>query len=167
MKNTVYTKRKKELLLSKKLKFIDAEETFHSRTTTSAWVSNSNIRPSESVIAAKVPLGDKVSFSPFLGWSFKHVKGEAGIIQYISNLFNTFGKSLIRGTNILAKICMLTKWVNLQNTSEDIMNLTFFIWEYDRNRKVVLNNKFSPYPLKYLIAHQNTLCWNLFLGISP
>lgn len=40
-------------------------------------MSNNMIRPSESVIAAKVPLGDKVSFSPFLGWSFKHVRGKA------------------------------------------------------------------------------------------
>ena len=40
-------------------------------------MSKSKIRPSESVIAANVPLGDRVSFSPFLGLSFKHVKGEA------------------------------------------------------------------------------------------
>lgn len=40
-------------------------------------MSSSNIRPSESVIAANVPLGDRVSFSPFLMWSFKQVKEDA------------------------------------------------------------------------------------------
>lgn len=51
--------------------------TFHSRTTTSAWVSNSSTRPSESVTAASDPLGERVNFSPFLGLSFKQVKGDA------------------------------------------------------------------------------------------
>jgi len=37
------------------------------------------MRPSESVIAANVPLGDKVSFSPFLGWSIKLVRDEAAL----------------------------------------------------------------------------------------
>lgn len=61
------------------------EKTFHNRTTTSAWVSKSNIRPSESVIAANVPLGDNVSLSPFLGWSFKHVNGEAAKNYSVNN----------------------------------------------------------------------------------
>lgn len=30
-------------------------------------------------MAANVPLGDKVSFSPFLGWSLIHVRGEAAL----------------------------------------------------------------------------------------
>lgn len=57
------------------------DQTFHSRTTTRACVSKSNIRPSESVIAANVPLGDKVNFSPFLGGSFKQVR-EAAVTQH-------------------------------------------------------------------------------------
>jgi len=39
-------------------------------------VSSSSIRPSESVIAASVPLGESVSRSPFLGESFKQVRGD-------------------------------------------------------------------------------------------
>lgn len=44
----------------------------------------SKMRPSESVIAAKVPLGDRVSFSPFLGLSFKHVRGIAANIKPVT-----------------------------------------------------------------------------------
>lgn len=46
---------------------VDVVDTFHIRTTTSARVSSNRIRPRESVITANVPLGDKVSLSPFLG----------------------------------------------------------------------------------------------------
>lgn len=75
--------------------------TFHNRTTTSAWVSSSRIRPKESVIAANVPLGDKVSLSPFLGWSFKHVKGDAATICTETKSIYTI---VVAKTNNVAKV---------------------------------------------------------------
>ena len=50
-------------------------------------MSSSSIRPSESVIAASVPLGESVSRSPFLGESFKQVRGDAAVYVTVRNKF--------------------------------------------------------------------------------
>lgn len=66
------------LLIRASIKTHDASRyPFQSRTTTRARVSSKRILPRESVIAANVPPGLTASFSPFLGESFKHVKGDA------------------------------------------------------------------------------------------
>lgn len=103
--------------------------TFHSRTTTSAWVSKSNIRPSESVIAANVPLGDSVSFSPFLGWSFKHVKGDAATYYCNNKCHKSFNMTFRREyrddfRDCYSSICSFTTQMHAAKCKELSINDT-------------------------------------------
>jgi len=41
-------------------------------------------------MAANVPLGESVSLSPFLGESFKQVRGDAAAYVTVRNKFNIF-----------------------------------------------------------------------------